>query len=152
MQCTAVLLLATHIIDITVLRACLAFPWQCVWVSGVAQLSLLFCPVLLFCSSSSSLPQTSLSNRSFSGYLFHHDLDFMTKMQNYTVAPKVFHMCWTESRKQKVEYFKTLGLWLLPEGKEEQCLSVDGLRRWTGKDVLGECCEVGAYFVNRPKR
>jgi hypothetical protein len=37
-----------------------------------------------------------------SGYLFHHNIEYIDKMRRYEVLPKVFHMCWTESRKQKV--------------------------------------------------
>jgi hypothetical protein len=36
------------------------------------------------------------------GYQFHHEKEYIEQLVNYQVLPKVFHMCWTESRKDKV--------------------------------------------------
>jgi hypothetical protein len=36
------------------------------------------------------------------GYQFHHEKEYIKSMLNYDILPKVFHMCWTESRKDKV--------------------------------------------------
>jgi hypothetical protein len=49
-----------------------------------------------------------------SGIMYHHEKKYVEKMLNYTIIPKVFHMCWTSSREDKVKFFKELGLWFLP--------------------------------------
>eukprot|EP01039_Chlorochromonas_danica_P003698 gene3698-4046_t len=95
-----------------------------------------------------------------SGYAFHHNLGFIQEMKAGEKHPKVFHMCWTESRKQKVTYFQQLGLWLLPEEgsgggeKGEHCLTAQGMldlrRQQPQAKLLDYCCRSGEYF-NKPR-
>lgn len=75
-------------------------------------------------------------------------------------------MCWTESRKQKVEYFQSIGMWYLPE-ESEMCNSllslqevIDKSKQGSGgvkkgedhdvaKKVLDKCCTGGDYWKKR---
>lgn len=50
-----------------------------------------------------------------SGFLYHHNKTYIKNLLNHEVFPYLFHMCWTESRKQKLEYFKNIDLWQLDE-------------------------------------
>lgn len=44
-----------------------------------------------------------LENKDYpSGYQFHHEKDYIQQLLDFKVLPKVFHMCWTESRNDKV--------------------------------------------------
>ena len=54
-----------------------------------------------------------------SGFMFHHNKDYIESLKSYESIPFVFHMCWTDSRVDKIKYFKEIGLWYLPEGKAE---------------------------------
>eukprot|EP00605_Chrysophyceae_sp_TOSAG23-4_P000548 GSChrysophyteH1.ASY1.ANO1.618.1 assembled CDS len=110
-----------------------------------------------------------------SGALYHHNKTFIKQIQNYEVFPKVFHMCWTSSRTDKVAYFKELGLWFLPiddnvlksasttdtEGRrpdtnslQYQCENPEAMLSWViseknqGKnaDIRDKCCQIGGYF------
>ncbi|RYG66349.1 hypothetical protein EON64_09980 [archaeon] len=91
-----------------------------------------------------------------SGYLFHHNADFIEKLVAYQVFPHVFHMCWTESRKQKLEYLARIGMWLLDEQAEGgMCSSAQGVADYAqskagGERVLDKCCVQGTYFQNMP--
>lgn len=37
-----------------------------------------------------------------SGYIYHHEKEYMAQFKAKSVHPSLFHMCWTESRVQKV--------------------------------------------------
>eukprot|EP01041_Mallomonas_annulata_P006168 gene6168-12500_t len=50
-----------------------------------------------------------------SGIMFHHNKSFMALLDKHQVQPYVFHMCWTDSRAQKVTYFKQIGMWFIPD-------------------------------------
>lgn len=50
-----------------------------------------------------------------SGIMFHHNKTFMHLLSQQKVYPYVFHMCWTESRDDKVKYFKQIDMWFLPD-------------------------------------
>ena len=94
--------------------------------------------------------------------------------------PSVFHMCWTQSRADKVKYFKELGLWFLPvssdgdegDGKEKgkkkagkeslqvQCESPPAMLSWVTEvqargeraDIRKKCCMTGDYFAKKKKK
>jgi hypothetical protein len=100
-----------------------------------------------------------------SGYHYHHEINYMATVRNFTALPNVFHMCWTESRKQKVQFLQELGMWFLPEDNTtvhyQQCSTVNGLKATAlslpkvkdPKDnpVLESCCERGHYWLGREK-
>jgi hypothetical protein len=58
----------------------------------------------------------------------------------------------TDSRVDKIKYFKELGLWFLPEGVEE-CENAARLRYMVkrGEDILQRCCTEGNYWANMPQ-
>ena len=58
-----------------------------------------------------------------SGEAYHEKKKFIAKIIERTFVPFVFHMCWTDNRKNKVVYFKEIKLWFLPE--ENQCLKTN---------------------------
>ncbi len=37
-----------------------------------------------------------------SGMVYHHNKAYIEDIKEYRVVPKVFHMCWTSSREEKV--------------------------------------------------
>ena len=56
-----------------------------------------------------------LPKRDFpSGKMYHHQRPYMLEIRSGAVVPFVFHMCWTESRRQKVEYLKLENMWFVP--------------------------------------
>jgi hypothetical protein len=63
------------------------------------------------------------SNREFlnlldfpSGVKFHHDKAFMKQLvQEQSVHPYMFHMCWTANKGQKLDYFKQSKMWYLQD-------------------------------------
>lgn len=98
-----------------------------------------------------------------SGFHYHHEKKYMASFRAFDTRPNVFHMCWTESRKQKVEYLSGLGLWFLPnettpaENNEkyryDECGTVAGLKdtlsRSIGRNLLERCCIRGDYWTQR---
>ena len=123
-----------------------------------------------------------LPNTQFpSGAMYHHNKTFIKEIVAYTVVPHVFHMCWTQSRTDKVKYFKELGLWFLPvsasdsEGDEEsakgkpdranhslqyQCENPAAMLSWVQAeerrgqkpDIRKKCCQTGDYFAGKKRR
>lgn len=100
-----------------------------------------------------------------SGFHYHHEKKYMASLRAFETRPNVFHMCWTESRKQKVEYLSGLGLWLLPnqnttmssDGKHSfvKCGTVDGLKvtlSSDAQDILTNCCMRGDYWTQRDSK
>jgi hypothetical protein len=44
-----------------------------------------------------------LDQRDFpSGMVYHHDKPFIADIKAHRYTPRVFHMCWTQSREEKV--------------------------------------------------
>jgi hypothetical protein len=106
---------------------------------------------------------TTLENEVYpTGYLYHHDKHYLAEMLAFSpkVRPAVFHMCWTESRIQKVQYFKTIGMWYLSTDNST-CYSLDSVTKILTKEkaavkneneeevVLETCCTAGDYWVKR---
>jgi len=58
-----------------------------------------------------------------SGEAYHEKKKFIAKIIERSFVPFVFHMCWTDNRKNKVVYFKEIKLWFLPE--DSQCLKTN---------------------------
>jgi len=86
-----------------------------------------------------------------SGYMFHHDKPYIAQLKEYATIPYVFHMCWTDSRVDKVKYFKELGMWFLLEGKKD-CESADFMHhKQTSVDLFGSCCSAGGYWTGMPQ-
>jgi hypothetical protein len=88
------------------------------------------------------------------GYLYHHDKRYIEDMMAFRVLPKVFHMCWTESRVQKLEYFKNIGMWYLPENSDNTCYTLSSIQLKlsvaNGKtQVFQSCCVMGDYWRRR---
>jgi hypothetical protein len=103
------------------------------------------------------------------GYQFHHEKEYIKDLLDYKTLPKVFHMCWTESRKDKVKYLREMGLWFLPEeiyGTDPKqnpniCYTTQGLRQISASSslrrpvttqtsaVLQQCCLTGNYWTKR---
>lgn len=122
--------------------------------------------VLLEASELAPLTWTILDQEAFpSGYLFHHNTEYIEAMKAYEKSPAVFHMCWTESRVQKVDYLKQMGLWMLPD-EDAVCVQPEemlrrGQEEWQrrrraprggGESVLQQqCCRPGAYYEGRAK-
>jgi hypothetical protein len=95
--------------------------------------------------------------------MYHHQLGFVQLVKNYEKKPFVWHMCWTATREQKVEHFKDLGLWYLPDptgprGEGGFCENPAAMLGWvqgsaTGQaDVLKRCCVAGGYWERRRER
>ena len=85
-----------------------------------------------------------------SGIMYHHEKKYIEKMLNYTIIPKVFHMCWTSSREDKVKFFKELGLWFLPENSI--CLSGSEMIEYSSSssnNIQQLCCQVGNYWLKQ---
>lgn len=101
-----------------------------------------------------------------SGYLYHHEPEFMSAMnESMSTQPAAFHMCWTESREQKILFFKALGLWFLSadnSGKKDKCSSKEDIMTMAADSnsgssgssssssssdrVLDGCCSSGGYW------
>lgn len=94
-----------------------------------------------------------------SGMIYHHNKRFIKAMKAHEKVPYVFHMCWTTSRTEKVEYFKDVGMWLLPEG-DSVCEKSDDMLQLLGKHpqdhatsleastLMNKCCKRGEYWQN----
>lgn len=107
-----------------------------------------------------------------SGIMFHHSKKYIADLKAHVKIPYVFHMCWTENRKQKVffwplvyqindtayetqvQFFKELGLWFLPvdDTKGERiCGSPDEMTKYISAaegstNLLDKCCVTGNYW------
>lgn len=85
-----------------------------------------------------------------SGFVYHHDKGLMNQFISYELIPRVFHMCWTESRTEKVAYFQTIGLWFL--SNESVCNNPNEImNRFVDSNPLTSCCVMGKYLENKPK-
>lgn len=106
-----------------------------------------------------------------SGFHYHHEKKYMASLRAFETRPNVFHMCWTESRKQKVEYLTGLGMWFLPTENTtaallaadatlnpngpftyNKCGTVEGLKTSLengDRDVIEHCCIRGDYWTQR---
>jgi hypothetical protein len=69
---------------------------------------------------------------------------------NYTIIPKVFHMCLTSTRDDQVKFFKELGLWFLPE--KSICLSGSKMIEYSSSinnNIQQLCLQVGNYCLKQ---
>jgi len=112
-----------------------------------------------------------------SGQMYHHQPNFVTMVKNYEKKPYVWHMCWTATREQKVEHFKDLGLWYLPDpngprGDGGFCEKPAAMLEWVQgifrrhtteqsgdrvkatleANILRRCCVAGGYWERRRER
>jgi len=94
-----------------------------------------------------------LSQEDFpSGIMYHHNKSFIRAIKAYTATPVVFHMCWTQSRTEKVTYFKDIGMWFLPE--DEVCVRPQQMLQWGRQSkggILQHCCQAGEYWANKTR-
>jgi len=61
-------------------------------------------------------------------------------------------MCWTQSRTEKVTYFKDIGMWFLPE--DEVCVRPQQMLQWGRQSkggILQHCCQAGEYWANKTR-
>ena len=111
-----------------------------------------------------------------SGQMYHHQPNFVSMVKNYEKKPYVWHMCWTATREQKVEHFKDLGLWYLPDpngprGDGGFCEKPAAMLGWVQgisrlhmeqsgdrdkamleSNILRRCCVAGGYWERRRER
>lgn len=104
-----------------------------------------------------------------SGQMYHHQNKYVAMVKNYEKLPYVWHMCWTATRAQKVEHFKDLGLWYLPDPNGDRgdggfCENpaamlawVQGLVQLYGPSanetrILPRCCTRGQYWDRKRER
>jgi hypothetical protein len=97
-----------------------------------------------------------------SGFHYHHEKKYMASVRNFDTRPNVFHMCWTESRKQKVEYLTELGMWFLPTENTTSnshgpatygtCGTVSAIKATLERgdtELIDHCCLRGDYWIKR---
>jgi hypothetical protein len=83
-----------------------------------------------------------------SGIMLHHNETYMTGIKNGDEKPYIFHMCWTQGKKDKLKYLKKVGMWHLDKN-----VSLNELRPPSGffymiyrtpkkksVDILNEIC------------
>lgn len=80
-----------------------------------------------------------------SGFHYHHEKKYMASLRAFETKPNVFHMCWTESRTQKVEYLIGLGMWFLPtENSTKALMASTGSTNLKGDFTYQKCGTVQA--------
>lgn len=95
-----------------------------------------------------------------SGFHYHHEKKYMESLRAFETRPDVFHMCWTESRVQKVDFLTKLGMWFLPTDNTTDlyahCGTVLALKTSlasgsvvAGNKVYDRCCQRGDYWTKR---
>jgi len=100
------------------------------------------------------------------GWHYHRRKDFMKDIMKEKVVPEIFHMSWTQNKKNKVKFFQQIGEWYL----DSKCIgntadailgidseSVNGGSSIEGKNVLFEpCClaepNIVCHYRDKPSK
>ncbi len=100
-----------------------------------------------------AIPIFILDEREFpSGQMYHHQKQYVTQVKHHVVTPYVWHMCWTDHRGQKIQYFQDIGMWFLQESNYENGMCENGqemlnwLRSESNRHIIETCCVTGTYW------